>query len=169
VSGRHLLFGRLQRNGTRRVILSDRSTGDATLLAKTSRRNAFLAPGQVSGDWVVWYRCPNATECNVVRYHIPTAGREVLPNPGGRQHAASVDRDGTVYYARAGNDCGRRVRIMRRELDGAAEELWRLPNGDDITSVHAQIRRRGTTLLFDHYSCGSATESDAWELRVNSR
>jgi hypothetical protein len=166
MSGTHLLFGRFHKNGTRRVILFDLATGDSKRLAKIRGADAFLAPGQVNGDWAVWYRCPNESECNVVRYHIPTGESEVLPNSGGRQHAPSVGRRGTVFYARAGSDCGRRVRIIRRPLDGPAEELWRLPNGDDIARSHVQSRRRGTTILYDHFSCGSAVQSDAWEISV---
>jgi len=164
MSGTNLLFGRLQKNGSRFVILFDLSTGDSTRLARTRNADAFLAPGQVNGDWVVWYRCPNENECNVHRYHIPTAESEVLPNSGGRQHAPSVGLRGTVFYARAGSDCGRRVRIMRRPLDGPAEELWRLPNGDDIARTHIQPRPRGTTILYDHFGCGRPVQSDAWAI-----
>jgi hypothetical protein len=164
MSGSRLLFGRLQRNGTRRVILFDVSTRDTMTLAKTSDADAFLAPGQVNGDWAVWYRCRDESECNVTRYHIPTGAFEVLPNSGGRQHAPSVGRGGAVYFARAGAGCGRRVRIMRRPLDGPVEELWRLPNGDDIARTHVQRRRRGPTILYDHFSCGNPAQSDAWAI-----
>jgi hypothetical protein len=51
---------------------------------------------------------------------------------------------------------------MRQPLQGQAEELWRLPNGDDIGRTHAQVRPHGNTILYDHFSCGGAAESDAW-------
>jgi len=164
-SGRWLLFGRLQKNATRRVILFDLSTGEAKRLAKVKGAGRFLAPGQVNGEWAVWSRCPSKSECNVVRYHIATGESVPIDNPRGlRYHAPSVDGEGTVYYARARSRCGDRVRLIRERLDGSSEELWRLPNGDDIGRTHAQVRPRGNTVLFDHFSCGRAAESDAWQL-----
>jgi hypothetical protein len=164
MSGPWLLFGRLQANGTRRIILFDRSTGVSRRLAKTRGPDAFLAPGQVNGDWAVWYRCPSESECNIVRYRISTGESDILPNPGGRQQSPSVDRNGTVYYVRSGGACGRRTRLMRQPLQGPAEELWRLPNGDDIGRTHAQVRPHGNTILYDHFGCGQDAESDAWQL-----
>lgn len=164
-SGRWLLFGRLHENTTRRIILFDLSTGVAKRLAKVKGVNRFLAPGQVSGEWAVWYRCPSKSECNIVRYHIPTGESDAIANPGHlRYHAPSVDPEGTVYYARARSGCGNRVRMIRERLDGSREELWRLPNGDDIGRTHAQVRPRGNTILYDHFSCGQAAESDAWQI-----
>jgi hypothetical protein len=164
-SGRWLLFGRLQHNGTRRIILFDLSNGDAKNLAKIRGKDAFLAPGQVSGDWVVWYRCPADSSCNVIRYQISTGESEIIANPHeAQQHSPSVGTGGTVYYARGRGRCGNRVTLMRQPLEGEAEELWRLPNGDDIGRTHAQMRPRGTTILFDHFSCGQPAESDGWQI-----
>jgi hypothetical protein len=127
--------------------------------------NRFLAPGQVNGEWAVWYRCPSRSECNIVRYHITTGESVAIANPRAlRYHAPSVDDEGTVYYARAKGRCGNRVRMIRERLDGSSEELWRLPNGDDIGRMHTQVRPRGNTILYDHFSCGQAAESDAWQL-----
>jgi hypothetical protein len=164
-SGQWLLFGRLQKNTVRRIILFDLSTGVAKRLAKVKGANKFLAPGQVNGPWAVWYRCPSRSECNIVRYHISTGESDVIANPHGlRYHAPSIDPEGTVYYARARGRCGNRVRLIRERLDGSREELWRLPNGDDIGRTHAQVRPRGNTILYDHFSCGQAAESDAWQI-----
>ena len=164
-SGRWLLFGRLKRNGARRIILFDLTTGVGKLLARVREEDAFLAPGQVNGDWAVWSRCPAHSPCNVVRYHISVGETDIIPNPDGRRHhAPSVDARGTVYYARGRRPCGSRVRIMRQPVDGVEEELWRLPNGDDIGRTHTQVRPRGNTILYDHFGCGRSAESDAWQL-----
>jgi hypothetical protein len=164
-SGQWLLFGRLQRNTTRRIILFDLSTGVSTRLAKLKGADTFLAPGQVNGEWAVWYRCPSKSECNIVRLHISTGEKDVIENPDSRRyHAPSIDTEGTVYYARARSECGNRVRLIRQPLDGPSEELWRLPNGDDIGRTHAQVRPRGNTILYDHFSCGQVAESDAWQI-----
>jgi len=165
MSGRWLLFGRLQENGTRRVILFDLSTGVAKRLARVRGEDAFLAPGQVSEDWAVWYRCPSGSPCNVVRYQISTGESDVIANLHGlKHHSPSVDSDGTVYYALGRGRCGNRVRLIRQPLDGPSETLWRLPNGDDIGRTHTQVRPRGNTILYDHFSCDQPAESDAWQL-----
>jgi len=165
MSGTSLLFGRLQGNGTRRLILFDLSTGLGRMLARTRGPDAFLAPGQVNGDWAVWHRCRSESECNIVLYRISTGESQVIPNPRDRkQHSPSVDRDGTVYYVRESGECGNRSRLMDRSPGGPSEELWRLPNGDDIGRTHAQLRRLGTTILYDHFSCGRSALSDAWQI-----
>lgn len=165
MSGQWLLFGRLKRNGARRVILFDLFTGEKRVLAQVRGEHAFLAPGQVNGDWVVWFRCAPGSTCNIVRYRISTEESAIIPNPLGReQHSPSVDANGTVYYARGGGDCGNRVRLIRQSLDGSEEELWRLPNGDDIGRTHVQMRPHGNTVLFDHFGCGRPVQSDAWQI-----
>jgi hypothetical protein len=168
VSGRWLLFGRLARgSGARRVILFDLSTGDGKTLAKVRGRHTFLAPGQVTGDWAVWSRCAARSPCTVVRYQISTADRHVIGDPNGQDHhSPSVDAQGTVFYARGGDRCGNRVRLIRQPLEGGEDVLWRLPNGDDIGRTHVQVRSRGRTILYDHFSCGRPVESDAWQFVV---
>ena len=101
MSGDWLMFARLYGSGLRRISLVDLSTGDAQRLAEVRGRHAFLAPGQVTGDWAVWSICRSETVCNVVRYFIPDGTRETIPNDGARQHAPSVTPDGTVYFARS--------------------------------------------------------------------
>jgi hypothetical protein len=163
MSGQWLLFGRLMHNGSRRLILFDLSTGRSRVLARTRGERSFLAPGQVSGDWAVWSRCASASPCNVVRYRISTDESDIIDNPNHReQHSPSVNANGTVYFASGDGDCGSRVRLIRERLDD--EELWRLPNGDDIGRTHLQMRPRGNTVLYDEFSCGRHVESDAWQI-----
>jgi hypothetical protein len=165
MSGQWLLFGRLMHNGSRRLILFDLSTSRSRVLARARGERSFLAPGQVSGDWAVWSRCASASPCNVVRYRISTDESDIIDNPHGReQHSPSVDANGTVYFARGNGECGNRVRLIRERLDGFDEELWRLPNGDDIGRTHLQMRPRGNTVLYDEFSCGRHVESDAWQI-----
>ena len=165
LSGQWLLFGRLMHNGTRRLILFDLSTGEKKVLARVRGESASLAPGQVNGDWAVWSRCASESPCNVVRYRISTEESDIISNSHHReQHSPSVDANGTVYFARGNGDCGNRVRLIRERLDGSEEELWRLPNGDDIGRTHIQMRPHGNTVLYDEFSCGRRVESDAWQL-----
>ena len=168
MSDRWLLFGRLaRRSNTRRVILFDLSTGEGKTLAKVRGRQTFLAPGQVGGDWAVWSRCAARSPCKVVRYQISTGERDVIADPnGGDHHSPSVDARGTVFYVRGGDRCGNRVSLIRQPLEGGEGVLWRLPNGDDIGRTHVQMRARGETILYDHFSCGRSVESDAWQFVV---
>jgi Divergent InlB B-repeat domain len=165
LSGRWLLFGRLYASGTRRIILFDLSTNTARRLDKVRRDEAFLAPGQVNGDYAVWHRCQSARKCEVVRYHIPDGASKTIPNPTGQQHAPSVAADGTVFFARSGGACGSGVRLVRYSLDGTSAVLWQLPSGDDIGATSVHLEADGTTMvLYDHFACREAAESDAWKI-----
>jgi len=165
LSGRWLLFGRLYGSGTRRIILFDLSTNTARRLDKVRRDRAFLAPGQVNGDYAVWHKCRSARKCDVVRYHIPDGARRTIPNPTGRQHAPSVAEDGTVFFARSRGRCGSGVRLVRYSLDGTSAVLWQLPGGDDIGATSVHLDADGTTMvLYDHFACREAAESDAWRI-----
>ena len=163
-SGDWLLFARLYGNGARRIFLFDLSTGDSRRLDGVRGAGSDLAPGQVSGDWAVWSKCRQG-DCDVIRYHIPDGTREKLPNSGTRQHAPSVDPDGTVFFARANARCGGSVKLIRRPLQGAETVLWRISSGDDIGTTRTFVDPAGvTTVLFDQFDCDQATGSDAWAM-----
>jgi hypothetical protein len=165
MSGDWLLFGRLMRSGPRRVILFNLSTGEERIVDRTRGDHAFLAPGQVNGDWAVWSKCPAGELCNLVRYRISTEVSHTVPNPHAlEQYAASVDEDGNTYYAGGGDECGTRVKLIRQPRGGSDEVLWRLPNGDDIGRTYVLARPRANRVLFDHFACGEPGESDAWQL-----
>jgi hypothetical protein len=165
LSGRWLLFGRLYASGTRRIILFDLSTKTARRLDRVRGDRAFLAPGQVNGDYAVWHKCRSARKCEVVRYHIPDDTRRTIPNPTGQQHAPSVAEDGTVFFARSRGACGSGVRLVRYSLDGTSAVLWQLPSGDDIGATSVHLEADGTTMiLYDHFACREAAESDAWKI-----
>jgi len=146
------------------VILFDLTTGERRGLAKVREEGRSLAPGQVSGDWAVWSRCPGDSPCNVTRYRISTDEAELIPNPDGREHhSPSVDARGNVFYVRGHGRCGSRVSLIRQPLEGDETVLWRLPNGDDIGRTHVQMRAHGRMILFDQFSCGRPVESDGWQ------
>ena len=169
MSGRYLMFGRLYRDGLRRIVLFDLSTLTSRGLDRVRGADSFLGPGQVNGDYAVWYKCRSNTECDVVRYHIPEGTSEEIPNPGGRQYAPSVAPDGTVYFARSRGRCGTGVRLVRRPLDGEATVLWRLPGGDDVGTTNVYANSQGVnTVLYDHFACEERAESDAWEIEEDA-
>ena len=147
------------------MILFDLSTGDSQRLGEVRGRNAFLAPGQVTGDWAVWSTCRSETVCNVIRYFIPDGTRETIPNDGARQHAPSVTPDGTVYFARSNARCGGSVKVVRHAPNGNETVLWRIQSGDEVGSTETYTDREGiTTLLFDQYDCDRAAEADSWQI-----
>jgi len=165
MSGDHLLFGRLNDEGLRRIILFDASSRDATSLAKVKGSGRFLAPGQVNGDYAVWSKCATKRRCNVVLYRISDGTQTTIPNSGGRDHAPSVTPDGVVYFARSGGGCGSGTKLLRFLPGGPATILWRLPSGDDVGTTRAFLDAGGEThVLYDHFACGQATESDVWEI-----
>jgi len=165
MSGDHLLFGRLNDEGLRRIILFDASSRDATSLAKVKGSGRFLAPGQVNGDYAVWSKCATKRRCNVVLYRISDGTQTTIPNSGGRDHAPSVTPDGVVYFARSGGGCGSGTKLLRFLPGGPPTVLWRLPSGDDVGTTRAYLDAGGETHVFyDHFACGQATESDVWEI-----
>ena len=165
MSDDHMLFGRLYKNGLRKLILFDVPSRDATSLDKVKGSARFLAPGQVNGDYAVWSKCATKRRCNVVLYRISDGTKTTIPNSGGRDHAPSVTPDGVVYFARSGGACGSGTKISR-SLPGAPPTiLWRLPSGDDVGTTRAFLDVGGeTTVFYDHFACGLATESDVWEI-----
>jgi hypothetical protein len=165
ISGDHLLFGRLHKSGLRRIILFDVASRDATSLDKVKGSGRFLAPGQVNGDYAVWSKCATKRRCNVILYRISDGTKTRIPNSGGRDHAPSVTPDGVVYFARSGGACGSGTKILRSLPGGPPTILWRLPSGDDVGTTRAFLDAGGeTTVFYDHFACGQATESDVWEI-----
>src|SRR3990172_6683645 len=165
MSGQWILFGRLAGNGSREIILYDLSTHEATTLARLRGTDTYLAPGQVNGDYAVWYRCTPGAKCNVIRYNIADGERMTIPNPGRFQYAPSVTPDGVVTFARSASGCGNLVRLVRYPLGGPASILWRLPGGGDVGSTRVHVSPQGdTTLYFDNFGCGQPASSDVWQI-----
>jgi hypothetical protein len=165
MSGQWLLFGRRARDGSREIILYDLSTRDATKLDEVRGGDTFLAPGQVNGDYAVWYRCTPGTKCNVILYSITDGVETKIPNPGAFQYAPSVGPDGTVTFARSNSGCGNRVRLIRSPLNGPSSVLWQLPSGGDVGTTRVFVGTQGkATLYFDNFACGQPAASDVWQI-----
>jgi hypothetical protein len=119
----------------------------------------------VNGDYAVWSKCATKRRCNVILYRISDGTKTRIPNSGGRDHAPSVTPDGVVYFARSGGACGSGTKILRSLPGGPPTILWRLPSGDDVGTTRAFLDAGGeTTVFYDHFACGQATESDVWEI-----
>lgn len=149
VSGDWLLFGRTNVGRERdRVILRNLVTGETRVLDTVPWGLGFTEPGQVSGNYVVWYRC--APTCNVFRYDIAAQTVAPIPNPGGHQYDPSVTDDGTAYFIRSGFGCGVAVRLVRQPVDGPRKRLAELPAGRDSGHTYAVENANGTTSVFFH-------------------
>ena len=140
LSGDWLLFGRSSiRARIDRVFLRNVATGETRLLGSLRWGRLRIAePGQVSGNYVAWYRCTPV--CNVFRYDIAARTVTQLPNPGGHQYSPSVTDDGTVYYVRSGSGCGVAVRLVRQPLAGPRKLLAQLNTVEAMEFLHDKIR-----------------------------
>jgi Divergent InlB B-repeat domain len=166
LSRKWLLFGRLRRDGSRRIVLHNRQSGRSRTLAKSERRSAFLEPGQVNGGWAVWSRCDAAGECNIWLYDIERSRKTMVPNPGASQRAPSVSPEGTVYFVRSGRRCRSSTKVMRRARAGKTKLLARIPSGRTVNDTYAFAATLGLSKVFyDHQACGRALSSDVSRLR----
>jgi hypothetical protein len=117
MSGDYLLFSRetARRTGfVDRLVLHQISTGHEVVLRKLFsdyRQGPFIDPGQINGDYAVWDVCSRSAGCNVFRHQVSTDHTQMLPDRQ-QEYASSVAADGTVFFVRSSNGCGRHVRLM---------------------------------------------------------
>jgi Divergent InlB B-repeat domain len=165
ISGDWVLFGRLARGGDRKVLLVNLTSGARRVIARTGSKRAFLAPGQVNGQWAAYAKCTPTTKCDVFRYNLASKGTSEVPNPGFYQRAASITPSGTVYFVRARHRCGRSVRVMRHALGNRATAVRRLPDGVDVGDTYVFSRgTRPDKVLYDRRRCGRAVASNIHQL-----
>lgn len=149
LSGDWLLFGRTNIGLERDlVLLRNLVTGETRVLDSVPWAAGGAEPGQVSGNYAVWYRC--APTCNVFRYDIAAETAAQIPNPGGHQYDPSVTDDGTVYFVRSGFGCGVAVRLVRQPVDGSRKLLAQLVAGRDSAHTYAVENTDGTTSVYFH-------------------
>jgi hypothetical protein len=166
VSEPWLLFGRWKPRSDRRfLILHNLESGERRVLNKIRGANAFIGPGQVNGDYAVWWRCPNKGRCQVHRYQISTGAKTKLPNPGKYQRAPSVNAEGTVFLARGAKGCGGQVQIVKIAPDGTETVLTKFPPALDSRDTYAYTDERGIThVYYERFGCGRKTGSDIYEV-----
>jgi len=167
ISGNLVLFGRQSGSGstfTSKVFLGDRSSGHLTLLATRTGRYAIAWPGQVNGNYAVWYQCSDTrVSCSVLRYDVAAGTTTVIPNTfasGKVQYAPSVAADGTVYYAHSGSACGASVSLVRQPLAGPKAVLVSFNKGIDVDTTYTDDTT-GTPIVY--YAKGSCS---TWALDI---
>ena len=157
VSGEWLLFGR-QSYAARAdlVLLRNLVTGESRQLGRLAWGGRTIAePGQVSGNYAVWFRCTPA--CNVFLHDIAAGTTTRIPNPTGGNSTTPRSRDdGTVYFLRSGRGCGTSVRLVRHPLGGHSRVLASLGAGRDSGHTYALGNDDGTTtVFFDRVRCST--------------
>ena len=165
ISGDSLLFGR-QSWAARAdfVLLRNLVTGENRQLGRLRWGKRTIAePGQVTGNYAVWYRCTPA--CDAFLYDIAAGTTTRIPNPDRRQqYDPSVTSDGTVYFLRSRRGCGNSVRLVRRPLGGPSRVLAALGAGRDSSHTYALENANGTTtVFFDRVRC-STNARDVFKL-----
>ena len=170
IDGNNLLFGRIGRHHSWRVLLDDTSGPTITLLEKhTGRPVRQLLPGGVAGDWATWARfTPRTHHGTVVLYQISTHQTGALVVPRGKvQYAPTVDHAGDLFYARSNiGTCGRGV-VIREAINGGSDvPLAKIPRGYDINVMNAVDEGPGVTVYFDRYNCNSGFY-DSYKIVVN--
>jgi hypothetical protein len=160
ISGDQLLFGRsLINQRIDQVLLRDLTTGTTRVLDKIRWRNGFNWPGQVSGNYAVWFRCLASTgACSAFLHDISAGVTTVIPSPGRQQYYPSVTSDGTVYLVRSRRGCGATVQLVRRPLGGPSRVIASFPAGRDASHSYAFQNGDGTTtVVFDRIRCATRT------------
>jgi hypothetical protein len=174
ISGDWLLFGRSARSGaTERVILYNRTTREQRVLGTTTKRSDFVVPGQVTGNWAVFFRCTRAQHgCTVVRYDIAAKTKRVVPRrntaASRSQYGASVTPSGIVYLMRSGYGCGTSVRLVRFFGQGDPQYgtvLASIPAGKDTYYTYARVNPdTSVDVLFDRGSCRGNPNLDIYKV-----
>jgi hypothetical protein len=149
VSGDHLLFARGPRSGSPyadTVVLYDLATDTPQVLDHTDR--GLVNAGWVSGDYVVWQKCPRST-CSIWRYQISTDETLKMPAEVPVVYSPAVTSDGTVFYVRSGVSCGQHTKIVKVLPDGATTStVFSFPRGVDAVDLFAYPNLSATVDLY---------------------
>ncbi len=162
-SGDWLLYGRRNAAGTRRIILFNLVTKQSRELDEVGA-NSHVAPGQVNGDYAVWYRCTPTKKCDVFRYQISTQTKLRLPDADRYQRAPSVSKDGTVYFERSdGKVCEVPNKLMRYQ-NGDVSPVMEVPFGEHIGDTYVDSDDFGAKVFFDRFDCEDSTRSNLYRI-----
>lgn len=124
----------------------------------------FIDAVQIGGDYIVWQTC--IATCDVYRYTISSRATTKIPNPAVFQYGPSVTADGTMYFYRSGQDCGKGVKLIRRAPGGPDTILNAFPKGDDGWSTSVFETGGVTDLYYSRGTCSGGTEhdDDIWKI-----
>jgi outer membrane protein assembly factor BamB len=176
ISGSHLLFGRTIRHGAE-IILFDTTTSTSEVVysrTRTERREFFILPIQVNGNYAVWHQATlstrngNLISADVFLYDIAAATTTKIPKTDPDRavlYGPSVDSDGTVYFGRSSPACGKNAQLVSLQLDGTETVLYEFPlNRDFQFSVAVDNSNNTTDVYFDRANCRSDDFGDIVKL-----
>ena len=145
VSGQWLLYGQdaSRARGMRRVILFNLVTQEKRILKSSRTRGSLLVPGQVSGNYAVFWRY-SSRDGKVFVYDIGAQTTEIIQSDR-FDYAPSVTSDGDVYWARSGVGCG--------HARGPSEAKW----GNDDEAPRSPTWARSVEDL-----CERGAEQQRW-------
>jgi hypothetical protein len=168
LSGGRLLFGRVV-NGTSTETIRVFTLASAKTRVLDTIHADFthsVAPGQISGKFVVWHRC--APKCNTFEWNRQTDTITKLVNGSGQnQWAPAVAPDGTAYYLREGVQCDSVAKIVEDPLNGPPHVIFTLPDG--TTAGHLSVDdvgAMGRNLYYSAIECGSPLTYDVRLLEI---
>jgi hypothetical protein len=174
ISGSHLLFAREIRYPS--IVLFDTSTSTSQVLysrRERPRREFVVVPGQVNGNYAVWQRTVYSNSGEQIRndvflYDIAAATTTKIPNADTErphQYGPSVEADGTMFFGRSSNACGKNAQLISRELDGTETVLYEFqPNRDFVHSVAVDNANNTTDVYFDRGSWTSCLGSASGDI-----
>jgi hypothetical protein len=172
ISGPWLLFGRQSVTSARQtLILFNRRTHARRILATVTRTKDLLIPGQIAGNWVVWYACTPVCDAFVYGIAGKTKRRLAKPDGGGTPihvWAPAVTRAGVVYAGQGRQGCGKSVQLVRYGGPGdppTGTPLVSFPSGIDINSTYAQARANGSVdVVYTRVGCGTPATFDIYRI-----
>lgn len=151
MSGRWVLFSRMPKGGVGRIVLFDNKTNKSKVLYRAPGRRVIPLADQVNGNHAVWTVCSRV--CSVFRHDIARRQTKRLPNRWPLQFSATVDKDGTMYYAKAGRGCGNHAGIVRHETGEEPRLIFNAYEGYDIDRVHLEPGSNPRRVYFTRYYC----------------
>ena len=105
---------------------------------------------------------------DVFLYDIAAATTTKIPNADTErphQYGPSVDADGTMYFGRSSNACGKNAQLISRELDGTETVLYEFqPNRDLDHSVAVDNANNTTDVYFDRVSLRGSCYSERGDI-----
>src|SRR5215471_19184269 len=155
ISGPWLLFTRyFDSTQTTKVLLYNMQTHALRTLGTDKGRHRWVYSGQVNGDYAAWGRIRPSGQDDVYLYRISTKTNTTIPRVGFSQYNPSVTSDGTIYYGRSGNACGKTVSLVRYAPGGVTTVLHDYPAGTDVGYIYADEQTDGSLqVLYNQLSC----------------
>lgn len=136
------------------VVLFNLKTHKKRVLADgRTNRGRYAVPGQLNGDWAVWYECRRRS-CGVRRMNLSSGHVATAHTKRPVDYAPSVTETGTAFFAASGYACGTRVQLFRWSRGSSPRLIYDEKRGIDTYSTRAFTSPDGSeTVVFDQDDC----------------